>query len=99
DCGIPNRLAAALPPVDSANLTASALNSSVYRRFGTDSFFPISPSVHQNVTNILMYVNRGQVQTARSPGLAPPRMRWTYKAVRRASVRIVRVQRHDSPIG
>jgi hypothetical protein len=66
DCGIPNRLAAALPPVDSANLTASALNSSVYRRFGTDSFFPISPSVHQNVTNILMYVKPGQVQ---GPGL------------------------------
>src|SRR6185295_9865235 len=33
DCGIPNRLAAVLPPVDCANLTASVLNSSVYRRF------------------------------------------------------------------
>ena len=60
DCGIPSRLAAALPPVDCANLTASALNSSVYRRFGTDSFFPISPSVHQKFTKILMYVKPGQ---------------------------------------
>ena len=60
DCGIPNRFAAALPPVDSANLTASALNSSVYRRFGTDSLFPISPSFHQKVTNNLMYVKPGQ---------------------------------------
>ncbi len=60
DCGIPSRFAAALPPVDNANLTASVLNSSVYRRFGTDSFFPISPSVHQKVTNILMYVKPGQ---------------------------------------
>ena len=47
DCGIPSCFAAALPPVDSANLTALVLNSSVYRRFGTDSFFPIAPSVHQ----------------------------------------------------
>jgi hypothetical protein len=69
DCGIPNRLAAALPPVDSANLTASVLNSSVYRRFGTVSFVPISPSVHQKVTNILMYVKPGQGQ-----GGAPHRL-------------------------
>ena len=39
NCGTPSRLAAALPPIDSANLTASNLNSSVYCRFGTCSFF------------------------------------------------------------
>jgi hypothetical protein len=49
-----------LPPVDNASLTASVLNSSVYRRFGTVSFFPISPSAHQKVTNNLMYVKPGQ---------------------------------------
>jgi tetratricopeptide (TPR) repeat protein len=65
DCGIPSRFAAALPPVDNASLTASDLNSSVYRRLGTDSFFPISPSVHQKVTNNLMYVKPGQGQGER----------------------------------
>src|SRR5690348_17344229 len=60
DCGMPSRLAAAFPPVDSANLTASVLNSSVYRRFGTASFFPIVSSVHQKAIKILMYVKPGQ---------------------------------------
>ena len=62
DCGIPSRSAVALPPLDSANLTASVLNSSVYRRFGTAPSFPSRPPVHQKLTNILMYVKPGQDQ-------------------------------------
>ena len=43
ESGMPNRLAALLPPIDSLSLTASTLNSSVYCRFGTDSLLPIAP--------------------------------------------------------
>ncbi len=31
---------------------------------GTDRFFPVSPSIHQKGTNILMYVKPGQGQSA-----------------------------------
>ena len=67
DCGTPSLLAAALPPIDAANLIASTLNSSVYCRFGTDSFLLISPLLHQNSTNFLMYVKtrQGHEQLAR----------------------------------
>ena len=60
DSGMPNRLAAWLPPIDSPSLTASILNSALYRRFPTNSFLLISPSVHQKFTNNLMYVKPGQ---------------------------------------
>src|SRR5579859_395125 len=63
DSGMPNRLAAGLPPIDSPSLTASILNSAVYCRFATCSFLPISPSVHQKFTNNLMYVKPGQGHT------------------------------------
>src|SRR3954463_11851982 len=61
---MPNRLAACLPPIDSPSLTASTLNSSVYCRFATNSFLPISPFVHQKFTRNLMYVKPGQGHTA-----------------------------------
>ena len=60
DSGIPNRLAALLPPIDSPNPTASTLTSSVYCRFATNYFLLISLSVHQKFTNNLMYVNPRQ---------------------------------------
>ncbi|WP_291990339.1 putative sulfate/molybdate transporter [Luteitalea sp.] len=60
DCGTPSRLAVALSPIEAANVTASCLNSVVYCRFRTNAFFAISPSVHQKVTNSLMYVKPGQ---------------------------------------
>src|SRR6185503_19440836 len=60
DCGIPSRLAAVVPPIDSASLTASILNSSVYCRFGTNCLLPISSSVHQKSTIFLVYVKPGQ---------------------------------------
>src|SRR5882672_4635384 len=60
ESGMPSRFAAWLPPIDSASRTASSLNSSVYCRFGTDSFLPISSSVHQKPTSNLMYVNPRQ---------------------------------------
>jgi len=50
---MPSRLAAAFPPVDSANLTASVLNSSVYRRFGTDLL----------LLDDFSYVRRDQTET------------------------------------
>src|SRR5207344_58535 len=67
DSGIPSRFAAWLLPIDSANRTASTLNSPVYCRFGTASFFAISFSVHQKSANNLMYVKPGQVQSLPSP--------------------------------
>ena len=60
ESGMPNRFAAPHPPIDSLSLTASTLNSSVYCRFGTDFLLSISPSVHQKVISILMYVKPGQ---------------------------------------
>src|SRR5277367_701288 len=60
ELGISSRLAAWLPPIDSASRTASILYSSVYRRFGTSSFLLIRSSVHQKITKILMYVKPGQ---------------------------------------
>src|SRR5690606_30668403 len=59
-CGIPIRLAAALPPIDRPSLTASALNSSVYCRFGTSAFLLIAFSVHQKINSNLMYVKQRQ---------------------------------------
>jgi hypothetical protein len=52
--------AAAVRMHDQPRLAASILNSSEYRRLGTVSLFPTSPSVHQNVCDILMYVKPWQ---------------------------------------
>jgi hypothetical protein len=65
---MPSRFAAALPPIECANRTASVLNYSVYCRFGTDPFLPISPSVHQKTTKVLMHVKLRQDQTLRTVG-------------------------------
>ena len=56
DSGMPNRLAAGVPPIDSPSLTASTFNSALYRRFPTKSFLLISSSVHQKFTINLMYI-------------------------------------------
>src|SRR5882672_2602201 len=75
ESGMPSRFAAWLPPIDSASRTASSLNSSVYCRFGTDSFLPISSSVHQKPTSNLMYVNPRQGQSATpTDGSGDPRL-------------------------
>jgi hypothetical protein len=50
---------------DDGGLITSVLNSPVYRRFGTGSVFPVAPSVHQRVTDTLMYVKPGQGRGAR----------------------------------
>ena len=80
ESGISSRLAASLPPIDSASRTASILYSSVYRRFGTFSFLPICSSVHQKNTKILMYVKPGQGQwndkRRRDLRSVPERRRW-----------------------
>jgi hypothetical protein len=66
--GTPNRFAASVHPIDSVKRTASTLNSAVYRRFPTDSFLFISPSVHQEVISNLMYVKPGQGQVTLASG-------------------------------
>src|SRR5215203_3223209 len=72
DCGTPSLLAAALPPIESASRTASTLNSSVYCRFGTDSFLLISSLRSSEPYQLLMYVKPRQDQFAllRLSGLA-----------------------------
>lgn len=67
ESGMLNRFAACPPPIDSLSLTASTLNSSVYCRFETDAFMPISPSVHQKVTSYLMYAKPGQGHSSICP--------------------------------
>jgi len=62
ESGMPSRFAASPFPADSANLTASSLNSSVYCRLGSDVPLLISFSVHQQVNSVLMYVKSRQGQ-------------------------------------
>ena len=50
DPGIVNRLAAGLPPIDSAKRTASTLNSVVYCRFGANVFLLINPPFIRKLT-------------------------------------------------
>ena len=51
--------------MDCARRTASSLNSNVYCRFETSSFLLILSSVHQKVTNILVYVKPRQGQSSK----------------------------------
>ena len=74
DCGTPSLLAAALPPIGSANRVASTLNSSVYCRFLPTPSCPSHSFVHQNINKLPMYVKPGQGHTGAARNVLDDRL-------------------------